>query len=93
MQSIYLLADACRSFKKYCVDGITPNHKQIETYLSESLMLVTALNPVIGYDKAAEIAKKAHNEGTTLKEACLALGYLNDEEFNSAVDPSKMVGH
>ncbi|MBV53335.1 MAG: fumarate hydratase, class II [Coxiellaceae bacterium] len=93
VQSIYLLADACRSFKKYCVDGITPNHQQIETYLSESLMLVTALNPVIGYDKAAEIAKKAHNEGTTLKEACLALGYLNDEEFNSAVDPSKMVGH
>ena len=92
VQSIYLLANACRSFKDHCVDGITPNLEQINTYLSQSLMLVTALNPVIGYDKAAEIAKKAHHEGTTLKEACLALGYLSDEEFDTAVDPSKMVG-
>ena len=56
-------------------------------------MLVTALNPVIGYDKAAEIAKKAHKEGTTLKAACLSLGYLSDEEFDQAVDPTKMVGN
>ncbi|MAR83673.1 MAG: fumarate hydratase, class II [Legionellales bacterium] len=93
VQSIYLLSDACRSFKEHCVDGITANHDQIQTYLSQSLMLVTALNPVIGYDKAAEIAKKAHKEGTTLKAACLSLGYLNDEEFDQAVDPTKMVGH
>ena len=93
VQSIYLLSDACRSFKEHCVDGITANHDQIQTYLSQSLMLVTALNPVIGYDKAAEIAKKAHKEGTTLKAACLSLGYLSDEEFDQAVDPTKMVGH
>ena len=93
VQSIYLLSNACRSFKEHCVDGITANHDQIQTYLSQSLMLVTALNPVIGYDKAAEIAKKAHKEGTTLKAACLSLGYLNDEEFDQAVDPTKMVGH
>ncbi len=93
VQSIYLLSDACRSFKEHCVDGITANHDQIQTYLSQSLMLVTALNPVIGYDKAAEIAKKAHKEGTTLKAACLSLGYLSDEEFDQAVDPTKMVGN
>ena len=93
VQSIYLLADACRSFKEHCVDGITANHEQIDTYLSQSLMLVTALNPVIGYDKSAEIAKKAHKEGTTLKAACLALDYLSGEEFDQAVDPTKMVGH
>ncbi len=92
VQSIYLLADSCRSFKEHCVDGITANHAQIETYLSQSLMLVTALNPVIGYDKAAEIAKKAHKEGTTLKAACLSLGYLSSEAFDEAVDPAKMVG-
>jgi len=92
IQSIYLLADSCRSMTKHCVVGITPNKKKIKEYLDDSLMLVTALNPVIGYDKASEIAKKAFKEESTLKEACLALGYLSAEEFDKAIDPKKMVG-
>lgn len=91
IQSIYLLSDACRSFAEHCVVGIQANKKKIDEYLHHSLMLVTALNPVIGYDKAAEIAKKAHKEGTSLKQACLDLGYLTAEQFDKAVDPQKMV--
>jgi len=91
IQSIYLLADACRSMTEHCVVGITANKKKITENLNNSLMLVTALNPVIGYDKASEIAKKAFKEESTLKEACLALGYLSAEEFDNAVDPEKMV--
>ena len=71
--------------------GITPNMEKINEYLNDSLMLVTALNQVIGYDKASKIAKKAHHDASTLKEACLALGYLSSEEFDQAVDPKKMV--
>lgn len=93
MQSIHLLTDACRSFKDHCIEGLTPNTEQIEYYLSQSLMLVTALNPVIGYDKAAAIAKKAHKEGSTLKQACVNLGYLNAEEFDQAVQPQNMVNN
>ena len=92
VQSIYLLSDACRSFKEHCVDGITANHDQIQTYLSQSLMLVTALNPVIGYDKAAEIANTAHENGTTLKEEAVNLGYVTEEEFDEWVNPKDMVG-
>lgn len=92
LQSIDLLTDSCDSMRKHCLDGLALNEDQISHYLSDSLMLVTALNPVIGYDKAAEIAKKAHAEKTTLKAACLALGYLSADAFDAAVDPSKMTG-
>jgi len=90
-QSIRLLADAAVSFTDNCVAGVTANEKRIATLLSESLMLVTALNPHIGYDKAAKIAKKAHAEHTTLKQAGLALGYLTEEEFDAWVKPADMV--
>lgn len=92
IQSIYLLADTCRSMTAHCVIGIKANTKKINEYLNDSLMLVTALNQVIGYDKASEIAKKAHKEETSLKAACLGLGYLSEAEFDKAVDPRKMVG-
>jgi fumarate hydratase class II len=92
LQSIGLLADASVSFSVNCVDGIQANEKRINQLLNESLMLVTALNPVIGYDKAAAIAKKAHKEGLTLKEAALQLGYLSSEDFDNAVRPEKMLG-
>ncbi|ATN85829.1 class II fumarate hydratase [Coxiella burnetii] len=91
IQSIYLLSDACRSFNDHCAVGIKPNQEKINDYLNNSLMLVTALNQIIGYDKASEIAKKAYKEGTTLKEAALQLGYLTASEFDKAVDPKKMV--
>jgi len=91
IQSIYLLSDTCRSFTEHCANGIAANRTVIEGYVKNSLMLVTALNPVIGYDKAAKIAKKAYLENTSLKEACLALGYLSAEEFDKAVDVGKMV--
>ena len=80
------------SFNKHCASGIEPNKKRIDELLKRSLMLVTALNTHIGYDKAAEIAKKAHREGTTLKEAALATGYVNEDDFDDWVDPIKMVG-
>ena len=92
LQSVRLLGDACRSFRKNCVVGIEPNRKQIEQYLSESLMLVTALNPHIGYDNAARVAKKAHSEGKTLRQAALELELLTEAEFNRIVDPGKMLG-
>ena len=91
IQSIYLLTDASRSMMKHCVVGIEANKDRIQQYLNDSLMLVTALNQVIGYDKASEIAKKAYKDGSRLKDACLALGYLSAEEFDQAVDPRKMV--
>lgn len=90
IQSIYLIADSCRSFTTHCVNGIEPNLSKIETYLNDSLMLVTALNQVIGYDKASSIAKCAYHDNSTLKEACLKLGYLSAEEFDQAVQPHKM---
>ena len=91
LQSARLLADAMISFNKNCAVGIKPNMERIEENLNKSLMLVTALNPHIGYEKAAEIAKLAHKEKTTLKEATLKLGYLTEEEFDEIVDPRKMV--
>ena len=93
IQSAQLLGDACMSFTEHCVVGVEPNHKRIDTLVKNSLMLVTALNTKIGYYKAAEIANKAHDEGTTLKEACLALGYLNAEEFDQWVRPEDMTGN
>jgi fumarate hydratase class II len=92
LESARLLGDACRSFNVNCAVGIEPNHERIKQNLNNSLMLVTALNTHIGYEKAAEIAKKAHKEGSTLKEAALGLGYLTEEEFDKWVDPSKMTG-
>ena len=92
LQSIQLLSDASQSFVDHCVDGIQANENHIHKLLQESLMLVTALNPHIGYDKAAQIAKKAHHEGTSLKEAALTLGYLTAEQFESWVQPTSMIG-
>ena len=92
LQSIRLLADGMRSFNDHCAVGIEPNIRNIEKNLNNSLMLVTALNTKIGYDNAAKIAKKAHKEGTTLKEATLALNLLNEIEFNELVQPKKMIG-
>ena len=92
LQSIRLLADSCRSFNDHCVVGIEPNKTQIEKHLNGSLMLVTALNPHIGYDNAAKVAKKAYQENTTLKESAVALGLLTAEEFDEKVRPEKMTG-
>ncbi len=88
--SIDLLSDACDRFREYCVEGLEPNYEQIAQHLNNSLMLVTALNPIIGYDKSAKVAKKAHLERTTLREAALALGFLSAEEFDAAVVPEDM---
>ncbi|HXQ67866.1 MAG TPA: class II fumarate hydratase [Alphaproteobacteria bacterium] len=92
LQSIRLLADAAVSFTDNCVSGIRANEKRIAELLSQSLMLVTALNPYIGYDKAAKVAKKAHAEGTTLKEAAVALGFVKAEDFERWVQPKSMLG-
>ena len=89
--SVDILTDACHRFTEFCVEGLEPDYEQIQHHLNNSLMLVTALNPIIGYDKAAAVAKKAHKERSTLREAALALGYLSAEEFDTAVDPAKMV--
>lgn len=92
LQSTRLLGDACQSFSKNCVRGIRVNRKRVEQLLNESLMLVTALNPHIGYDKAATIAKTAHKDGATLKETAVKLGYLTEEEFDEWVQPRGMLG-
>jgi fumarate hydratase class II len=91
LQSARLLADGCRSFEEHCARGIEPNAARIRELLDRSLMLVTALSPHIGYDRAAEIAKKAHKEGTTLREAALALGYVKAEDFDRWVKPEAMI--
>ena len=91
LHSTVLLADASRNFRAFCVEGLEPDRERIDDLVHRSLMLVTALTPHIGYDKAAEIAKKAHHEGTTLKEAALALGYLTEAEYDSMVVPENMV--
>ena len=93
LQSVRLLADGAHSFNDNCAVGIEPNRERIDTLLNESLMLVTALNPHIGYDKAAQIAKKAHKEGTTLKASALKLGYVTEQQFDEWVRPKDMVGH
>ena len=91
LESVQLLADACRAFNEHCAVGITPNLAVITEHLRDSLMTVTALNPHIGYEKAAEIAKKAHKDGTALKTAALELGYVSDAEFEEWVRPEKML--
>jgi fumarate hydratase class II len=91
IQSIKLLTDGCRSFSEKCIAGIIANESVIAQYLQKSLMLVTALSPSIGYDKAAQIAKKAHDEGTTLKESAVSLGFLTAEEFDRIVKPEEMI--
>lgn len=92
LQSVRLLADGMRSFNDHCAVGITPNRERIQELVDRSLMLVTALNPHIGYDKAAQIAKKAHKEGTTLREAAIASGHVTAEQFDQWVVPEKMTG-
>jgi fumarate hydratase class II len=92
LQSIRLLANACESFTEHCAMGIEPNEASIKNLLSRSLMLVTALNPYIGYDNAAKIAKKAHKEGLTLREAAIQLGILTGERFDQIVRPERMIG-
>jgi fumarate hydratase class II len=91
LHSITLLSDACVLFAKYCVDGIEPNREKIKQYLESSLMLVTALSPHIGYDKAAKVAKYAHEKGITLRQACEQLGFLKAEDFDRFVQPEKMI--
>ena len=92
LQSAELIGDACVSFAEKCVCGIEPNHPRVKEHLENSLMLVTALNPHIGYYKAAEIAKKAHAEGTTLRDAAVDLGHLTSEQFDEWVIPARMTG-
>ena len=91
LQSIKILSDGIKSFEKNCVNGIQSDEKRIKEYLENSLMLVTALTPNIGYDKASEIAKKAHKNGTTLREEVLKSGCISEEEFDKIIDPEKMV--
>ncbi len=90
LHSTDLLTGACTAFRRFCVEGLEPDRAQIQRHLENSLMLVTALNPLIGYDKAADVAKKAHRERTTLREAAVALGYLTGEQFDEAVRPEEM---
>ena len=92
LHSAAILADSMRTFREKCIEGIVPNREVIKNHLENSLMLVTALNNHIGYDKAAKIAKKAHQEGTTLREAALELNYLTNEEFDQWVRPEEMTG-
>ena len=90
LHGIELLADACRSFREFCIEGLEADRARIDEHVANSLMLVTALTPRIGYDKSAEIAKKAHHEGTTLRAAALALGYLDEAEFDTLMRPEAM---
>ncbi len=92
MQSIRILTDGMRNFRKFLVDGMEPDRKHIAELVERSLMLVTALAPVIGYDKAAQICHRAHHEGLSLREAAVKLGYVTSAEFDRLVDPAKMVG-
>jgi fumarate hydratase class II len=92
LKSVRLLTDACESFREHCVDGVEANTAQIAKHLENSLMLVTALNPHIGYDKAAKIAKTAHEKGQTLKQAAIELGLLTEQQFDQWVQPQEMIG-
>lgn len=92
LHSIRLLADSCGSFTEFCVVGIVPDREQIQHFLTNSLMLVTALNPHIGYDNAAKVAKLAYEERSTLREACVKLGLLTGEQFDSYIKPEEMIG-
>src|SRR5204863_9724653 len=90
-QSITLLTDGCTNFRRFLVEGAEPNRKKIQEYVDRSLMLVTALSPVIGYDKASQIAHYAMDHDLTLKAAALKLGFVTEEQFDRVVDPTKMV--
>ncbi len=92
LNSVRLLGDACLSFAEKCVDGIEANHQQIANHVNNSLMLVTALNPHVGYDKAAKIAKNAYDKNITLKESAIVLGYMSGEDFDRLVRPEEMIG-
>jgi fumarate hydratase, class II len=92
LRSAGLLAGAGRAFRVFCVEGAELNEARVAEHVSRSLMLVTALSPVIGYDRAAEIAHKADHDGTTLRAAALSLGYISAEEFDRVTDPASMVG-
>lgn len=92
LQSVRLLADGMTSFDKHCVRGIEVNHARITELMERSLMLVTALAPHIGYERAAEIAKRAHQDNATLRSAALTLGYVSAEEFDRWVQPAEMLG-
>jgi fumarate hydratase, class II len=91
LHSIELLSDACRSFAVNLIQGIKVNESKVKKNLENSLMLVTALSPKIGYDKAAEVAHKAYRENLTLKEACLKLGYLSEKDFDCIINPNKLI--
>jgi fumarate hydratase class II len=91
LQSIKLLGDGCLSFTSNCIDGVKPNQKKIKELLNNSLMLVTALAPVIGYDNASKIAKTAHKNGTTLKEEAVKLGFIDESDYDKIVKPEKMI--
>ena len=92
LQSIYLLADGIKTFNDNCAVGIKPIQENIDQFLNRSLMLVTALNPHIGYEKAAKIAKNAHEKGITLKESAIESGFLTEEQFNKWIKPEEMIG-
>jgi fumarate hydratase class II len=91
LQSIKLLGDGCLSFTSNCIDGVKPNKEKIKELLNSSLMLVTALAPVIGYDNASKIAKTSHKNGTTLKEEAVKLGFITESEYDKIVKPERMI--
>jgi len=91
LQSIHIMSDSAKSFAQYCVKGLKADKKKIKKFLDNSLMLVTALSPKVGYDNAAMIAKKAYKNGTTLKEETLKSGLINEKEYDKIVDPRKMI--
>jgi len=93
LHSVRILGDACDNLRKFSVEGTTLNRKRIDEMVGRSLMLVTALSPVIGYDKASAIAHVAHDRDLTLKDAALASGYIDEKRFDQIVDPKKLVGH
>tara|TARA_B100001123_G_C14763581_1_gene809773 strand:- start:144 stop:671 length:528 start_codon:yes stop_codon:yes gene_type:complete len=91
LQSIHLMADSAKSFANYCIKGLKADKQKIKNFLDNSLMLVTALSPIIGYDNAAKIAKKAHKNGTTLKEESIKSGLMTEKEYDKIVNPKKMI--
>ena len=91
LQSIHIMSDSSKSFANYCIKGLKADKKRIKNFLDNSLMLVTALSPKVGYDNAAKIAKKAHKNGTTLKEESIKSGLITEKEYEKIVDPKKMI--
>ena len=91
LQSIHIMADSSKSFANYCIKGLKADKKRIKNFLDNSLMLVTALSPKVGYDNAAKIAKRAHKNGTTLKEESIKSGLITEKEYDKIVNPKKMI--